>query len=123
RVLHRVGQRRKAEAAPVEELDEIRQHLRVKRADVHQKHIRYVAAIQSVGQITEDRNVLIGRSQVTRAKSLDRLLILLGHATRIWSVPEIVLKVHRDLRDLIAVLFEVGADGVALLQRIALPQE
>src|SRR6201992_1963557 len=109
-VFHSLGKRREGKAAPTKQIDQIRQHLRVEGSDMEQKYIGDVTSVERVGHFTEDGDVLVSGRKVACTESLNCLIVLFNHAARIWRVPEVISKVHRDLRDLIVALLEIGSD-------------
>ena len=48
-------------------------------------------------------------------------VVLLREAAAIGVVPCVVFEVEGDLSDVVAVIVKLGADGVALVERVAFP--
>jgi hypothetical protein len=66
-------------------------------------------------------DVLGGGLQVALPEPGDGGLIVLGDAAGVGVVPGVVFEVERDLGCAVAVLLEVGANGVALFRSFRLP--
>src|SRR5215471_16165936 len=80
-------QRYEFEAPGPIQRQQLRKHFSVKRADVHEEHIRNITAVQCVREVAIKGDALVRRLEVTVFESRNRRAIALCLATGIWFVP------------------------------------
>ena len=118
----RLFQRHQLETLFLQQVERRGQDGAAESAQMHQQHITDVPAIHQPRLRPAQVQKFRCRAQVARFQPGNRLGVLLVHASRIRAVPQVVLPIKRDLRDPIAMRFQVVAHRPPFLHCVAFMQ-